>query len=508
MGRLLAAIALAACLHRVAGHAYLAQPKARNVLKGGDCPHCLQSGGPVLVRNRSRDHWPSREAPGSHGLCGDPVQGANVTLFRDEPFMVPSPVQEVYTAGDIVEFRIGVNTHHKGHYEFRICDRALDASVFRDAGEGQECLNQWVLERAEPAADCKPDGRADCQPKDKNNPGRWYLPPASKNTPHAGHWTVEKPATAVIAETHVMRYKIPEDLQCEHCTLQWYWATGNTCLYDGDYLAYFQHMEELGWDAKAWSPNAVTLWATPENVCCGVERDVFAEEFWNCADIQVLPGKHSTQQGSDMSPIERLTRNIFVDVAERIEKHVEEAASIGYTWHGGHEAEEKEAAGDNDTAKVEVADNDEPDHFCCMSASDPADFCSTCLPGAVPNSSTWCGISKARCEHCGSTARWCSNSTSPKRNISHRPNIVIMKNAITDSLREAAGSRSSHLQTAGLVAASALVALVAAFASLGCARRRRAAHGGSAWPRVAYEGLDKTERPGVPAATGDDMASP
>jgi hypothetical protein len=91
-----------------------------------------------------------------------------------------------------------------------------------------------------------------------------------------------------------MRYKIPASLTCEACTLQWYWSTGNTCFYDGDYLTYFRAMEDLGWNAAAWAPNAVQSWATRENTACNAQR--WQEEFWNCADISIVMGS-----GSDSS---------------------------------------------------------------------------------------------------------------------------------------------------------------------------------------------------------------
>merc|ERR1719162_150165 len=49
---------------------------------------------------------------------------------------------------------------------------------------------------------------------------------------------------------HTMKYKIPDDLHCEKCTMQWYYATGNSCFYDGDYIDYFHKMKSLGWDAE------------------------------------------------------------------------------------------------------------------------------------------------------------------------------------------------------------------------------------------------------------------
>jgi len=89
---------------------------------------------------------------------------------------------------------------------------------------------------------------------------------------------------------HSMRYKIPESLSCEHCTLQWYYSTGNSCLYDGGYITYFEKMAQLGWSASEWVYGGMASWVTCENSCCGPSgTGAFGEEFWNCADIAVLP---------------------------------------------------------------------------------------------------------------------------------------------------------------------------------------------------------------------------
>lgn len=114
------------------GHSYLAKPASRNLLAHiagkENCPHCLQSGGPDLVKKRGGGVWPSRLAPGSHGLCGDPVQDTPVPVqLADETYLKEGPATVTYQPGDITEFHIVVSTHHRGHYEFRICDRSLDA---------------------------------------------------------------------------------------------------------------------------------------------------------------------------------------------------------------------------------------------------------------------------------------------------------------------------------------------------------------------------------------------
>merc|ERR1712048_216462 len=229
-------------------------------------------------------------------MGGDPVQGRTTpSSLRTSPYLVPSAVQRTYRAGEVVEFRVGVSTHHQGHYEFRICDQGLDGTTMSSAQAGQDCLNKWVLERAEPDASCGGEGSAaDCQPVDDRHPGRWYLPPPNQGTPAAGSEWVDKVATSGVAEYHVMKYKIPENLHCESCTLQWYWSTGNTCLYDVDYLGqdgYFQRNKDafaqMGWNPTDWCQFCMASWANEDNAVCKTGK--FGEEFWNCADIKVEP---------------------------------------------------------------------------------------------------------------------------------------------------------------------------------------------------------------------------
>ena len=33
---------------------------------------------------------------------------------------------------------------------------------------------------------------------------------------------------------------LQEGLSCTACTLQWYWSSGNSCVYDGDYFDYYR----------------------------------------------------------------------------------------------------------------------------------------------------------------------------------------------------------------------------------------------------------------------------
>lgn len=280
---------------RALGHSFLADPPARNVIanQAGQeyCPQCLQSGGPPTVQQRADGHWPSKDRPTSHGLCGDPVQGSSVpSNWRDEPYLVPTAVQKTYIAGSIVEFMIGVTAHHQGHYEFRICDSVLDGQTMESRERGQECLNTWLLERAPLKQSCSSDddhSDADCQPLDVQHPERWYLPPQGTQADKTGIDTAGLPH---MKEVHRMRYKIPEELSCTHCTLQWYWSTGNSCLYDSHYLQYFADLKTAGWPAEEWCSKCNMPGNMPGSGCVECcSSSAWAEEFWNCADIEVLP---------------------------------------------------------------------------------------------------------------------------------------------------------------------------------------------------------------------------
>lgn len=39
-----------------------------------------------------------------------------------------------------------------------------------------------------------------------------------------------------------------DGLSCTACTLQWYWSSGNSCVYDGDYFDYYRG----NWGSKSW----------------------------------------------------------------------------------------------------------------------------------------------------------------------------------------------------------------------------------------------------------------
>merc|ERR1712190_700700 len=98
-----------------------------------------------------------------------------------------------------------------------------------------------------------------------------------------------------------MRYKIPSGLNCSHCTLQFYWSSGNTCLYDAGYFSYFDKMKLAGWDSLSWC-KFCTPGQTCQGTCCGADSGKYAEEFWNCAEIAVTGDGIAPPTPSTMAP--------------------------------------------------------------------------------------------------------------------------------------------------------------------------------------------------------------
>jgi len=195
-----------------------------------------------------------------------------------------------FTAGEEVTFEVKVTAHHKGHFEFRLCDQTMSSAV-GGLTQQEACLNEHVLERVRPErvhSDCQVnDRRGDCQPFDEVNPSYWYLPPANGS----------------MNANYKLTYKIPDGVTCEKCTLQWWWSSANSCTPHPDaYRCYFQRMEALGWTASDWCGGACQYKDAPcpasqgANVWCG-------EQFKNCADVQIVAAGsggtgETTEQGT------------------------------------------------------------------------------------------------------------------------------------------------------------------------------------------------------------------
>lgn len=259
----------------VEAHGYLASPKSRNQMAREAniffCPHCLNGGTVNTVQANDPDgkwnHIETIQSSKRHGLCGDAIND-------DQHFMIggdyyTGEIQNTYQSGQEVEFTVHINTHHHGYFEFFVCDRNDLANPETDKIT-QKCLLKHQLLRS-------PNDPSE-SPYDSNYPGRYYLDPkCSKKFNANGQGFVS------------MKYLIPENLECEHCVLQWWWVTANSCSGPGyDDVNFPNTYANCNGDggAKGWLPR--------EKSNC-YEYGGYPEEFWNCADIKIEKNDGSTK---------------------------------------------------------------------------------------------------------------------------------------------------------------------------------------------------------------------
>ncbi|GBG28983.1 Hypothetical Protein FCC1311_052042 [Hondaea fermentalgiana] len=186
------------------------------VLEAGNRPLPNNAGGAELEFHKG------------HGLCG--------ALGKDADLDVNATISPnaFFTEGDVIDVDVTLESHRKGHFEFRLC--SLDANDF-----SQECLNEHVLEfdatftaasysgqmedamRWSPAdllenEACKSDDGAplgSCC----NHGG------ACSDGAHNRHrWAVPSSAAGPM---YTMRLVLPRGVRCEHCVLQWFYQTGD-----------------------------------------------------------------------------------------------------------------------------------------------------------------------------------------------------------------------------------------------------------------------------------------
>ena len=73
------------------------------------------------------------------------MQGqSNPVRLEDETYLKAGVVTAKYEPGEVVEFQVAVSTHHQGHYEFRICDKPLDAGSLISCRRGPGLLGPMV----------------------------------------------------------------------------------------------------------------------------------------------------------------------------------------------------------------------------------------------------------------------------------------------------------------------------------------------------------------------------
>lgn len=144
------------------------------------------------------------------GPCGD-LKGPNQDHMRGGKYYYPQDAPAIvaeYEQGGILSATVSVIGHHNGFFEFTLCD------VSQCGGEiSEECLRNRRLCRKllrEPVPECETGTNMECGPIDRNYPTRFYVPCRQ-------HEWVDTYGNGL------MKYRLPHDMYCSHCVLQWYW---------------------------------------------------------------------------------------------------------------------------------------------------------------------------------------------------------------------------------------------------------------------------------------------
>jgi len=283
----------------VEGHGFLTKPASRNFLNYASgkirtlndvdtleteyCPHCLSGGGVAGVgSNLVNGEWPYPETTTSsvrRGMCGDPIGStdpkynpynqaraiANMGLLEEE---LGPDFSSTYTIGQTIELTVDVTAHHVGHMEFFLCDT-------KDLNDPdnltQDCVNKHQLVR-------DPNFES-LTPIDPKYPGRFFLEPKCLHDQDA-----PKEDGLQIGQRMTVHYKLPEGLVCDHCILQLWWITSNSCLPPG-YREFFSDKTNNVMPECNGDGGSKGLWNEYLSDC-GVKS--IPEEFWNCADIRII----------------------------------------------------------------------------------------------------------------------------------------------------------------------------------------------------------------------------
>ena len=247
------------------------------------CPHCLNGGSSGNVKqNLGSEGWkvhdPINDFDGSAtraGICGDPVGNDDHMIGGTFVNYEKAPIVATWKEGSAVDFSVGIDTNHNGYFEFFLCnlDKCGASDIDGKCFKNGHCVK---LNRI-PNSDCENpnvDTHQECGPIDDAYPGRFYVP-CRKTDPAGIH--------IVGGGRGTMRYQLPSGFKCDHCVVQWYWSSANSCAPRG-FLQYFVNYNKPFGET---CPSDGGIGAHNPNVSeCGGDR--VPEEFWSCSDVRII----------------------------------------------------------------------------------------------------------------------------------------------------------------------------------------------------------------------------
>lgn len=234
-------VILSCLVQLVLGHGYLKSPRSRNHyanVEGVDW-----TGSPGQPLKEYCQHCLNRKA--ATQVCG--IGAQNYDNWTDSSGnRMPWISQATYTEGQEIVIEVVITANHAGHFDVFVCPDG-DTST-------QECFLDHPLTFVE---DMLHGG-----PVDDHYPSRAYISPNAK--------------------FFKLKYRLPEGIQGDQAMLQWRYVTANSCTPPG------YDREELGLGTRGWLPYNGGECAWPPN-STGEPGPSSGEQFWNCAEISILP---------------------------------------------------------------------------------------------------------------------------------------------------------------------------------------------------------------------------
>eukprot|EP00804_Cyclotella_cryptica_P004998 CCRYP_018313-RB/>CCRYP_018313-RB protein AED:0.03 eAED:0.03 QI:1251/1/1/1/0.81/0.83/12/1175/1018 len=243
----------------VNGHGYLETPRSRNVYAYNLAYLCTQStAGPGCPKPEYCPHCLNTNL----GVCGK--FGSNSyetsTWVDTESNPMPFTPQETYSEGDIIMVKSYLDTHHNGHMELKACNKGpanCKQEDFDAPGNELIFIEDMVFQ-----------GNHVKMPADSNYPGRGMYGGGQGGQ----------------TKTFVFKYKLPEGLYGDQVLLQWRYITANSCSPPG-YENYFSTNSYL---PDSYWTRGLTECVLPYH-SDGSRDSTSPEQFWNCAEVKILP---------------------------------------------------------------------------------------------------------------------------------------------------------------------------------------------------------------------------
>lgn len=208
------------------------------------------------------------------GVCGDSRQGPYEHM-KGGKYYYNGKTVATYGQGDVIRIDLAINAHHNGFMELHLCD----VSKCQNGEIGEKCFTQGHCVQLERAwvNECQTGYSKRCGPIDRNYPGRWYFPCYDYRD---GSGQIKRYGAGA-----TIQYKLPKHVYCEHCVLQWYWSSANTCNPPG-VIEYFDGPDRpRGWGRCPGQGGAIGGVARNQRPCGGRR---FPEEYLQCADVRIL----------------------------------------------------------------------------------------------------------------------------------------------------------------------------------------------------------------------------